>query len=258
MDKTIEIPENKTIEIPEGYEARIEGNKVILMQIESEDERIRKELVSFIQKEKEYMESKVKPENSPRLMFLIDTLAYLERQKDKMTAEEYEKSEPFQLKLKTQYVNGYQDGLTQKQKPADNSVYPPSLEEAIQLYYGTYGNGKGGFDHISLPKFQDIVKTFVKDYGQKFTEWSDKDREFIKDLCNLLAAIAKNNYVGCYYAPELINKIRSLRPQPHWKPSEEQIDHLAYAYTQLKLQKCYAPHVYETLGSLYDDLKKQL
>ena len=37
-------------EIPEGYEARIEGNKVIieLKETESEDERIRKELIKFI------------------------------------------------------------------------------------------------------------------------------------------------------------------------------------------------------------------
>ena len=38
----------KTIEIPEGYEARIESNKVILEPKESEDERIRKSLVNYI------------------------------------------------------------------------------------------------------------------------------------------------------------------------------------------------------------------
>lgn len=40
---------NKEIEIPEGYEARIEGNKVILEPKESEDERIRKELLEEIE-----------------------------------------------------------------------------------------------------------------------------------------------------------------------------------------------------------------
>ena len=39
----------KTIEIPEGYEARIEGNKVILELKESEDERIRKAIVEFFE-----------------------------------------------------------------------------------------------------------------------------------------------------------------------------------------------------------------
>ena len=68
------------------------------------------------------------------------------------------------------------------QKPAENSVCPHSLDEAIQLYDSTYGNGKGGFDHISLPKFQDIVEEFVKDYGQKPTGWSEKDEHIIKNI----------------------------------------------------------------------------
>ena len=38
----------KTIEIPEGYEAKIEGNKVILEPKESEDEKVRKEIIGFL------------------------------------------------------------------------------------------------------------------------------------------------------------------------------------------------------------------
>lgn len=41
--------EKKTIEIPEGYEARIEDNKVILEPKESEDNRIRKFLVGYFE-----------------------------------------------------------------------------------------------------------------------------------------------------------------------------------------------------------------
>ena len=44
---------NKELEIPEGYEARIEGNKVILERKESEDERIRKALVKTFEKKLE-------------------------------------------------------------------------------------------------------------------------------------------------------------------------------------------------------------
>lgn len=40
----------KTIEIPEGYEARIEGNKVILEPKESKDEIIRKALIELVRK----------------------------------------------------------------------------------------------------------------------------------------------------------------------------------------------------------------
>ena len=39
----------KEIEIPEGYEAKIEDNKVIFVQKESEDEKIRKQLLEEIE-----------------------------------------------------------------------------------------------------------------------------------------------------------------------------------------------------------------
>lgn len=50
-----------------------------------------------------------------------------------------------------------------EQKPASNNT----LEEDIKLYYDTYGNGKGGFDYMSYPKFKDIVETFVSEHGKE-------------------------------------------------------------------------------------------
>lgn len=90
---------------------------------------------------------------------------------------------------------------------------------------------------------------------EKPTEWSEEDE---KNLYNTIEAIKYTFDVSeGSGGSRLIAWLKfHLRPQSHWKPSEEQMNHLGYAYTQLKLQKCYAPHVYETLGSLYDDLKK--
>lgn len=64
---------NKEIEIPEGYEARIEGNKVILEPKESDDERIRKDLITFI--------CQFAPEH-----LKVQYVAYLERQKEQKPA----------------------------------------------------------------------------------------------------------------------------------------------------------------------------
>lgn len=64
----------KEIEIPEGYEARIEGNKVILKQKESQDERIRKEMIAFI--------SQFAPEH-----LKAEFVSYLEKQKEQNPAE---------------------------------------------------------------------------------------------------------------------------------------------------------------------------
>lgn len=59
----------KIIEIPEGYEARIEGNKVVLEPKESEDERTRKSLLAYIKGESKRLDTK-------------KWIAYLEKQKE--------------------------------------------------------------------------------------------------------------------------------------------------------------------------------
>lgn len=74
----------KEIKIPEGYEARIEGNKVILERKESEDERIRKSIVETI---KQCPDTFLNPKNRDRM------LAYLERQKEQRPVQDKEERE---------------------------------------------------------------------------------------------------------------------------------------------------------------------
>ena len=121
---------------------------------------------------------------------------------------------------------------------------------------------------------------FLKSLPERFNlqpkqEWSEEDKKFIKELCNLLASIAKNNYVGGYYAPDLVSKLQSLRLQPityvldeplgydndlnpiyppinHWKPSDEQIRPLEYAIEYFKKKKNDTTY----LESLLNDLNK--
>ena len=64
----------KEIEIPEGYEAKIENNKVIFVPKESEDERIRKMIENTL---RDAVLSERISETSYREM-----LAYLEKQKE--------------------------------------------------------------------------------------------------------------------------------------------------------------------------------
>ena len=128
----------KTIEIPEGYEARIEGNKVILEQKENEDEKTRQELLSFIRAEKKYTPETVPGEHWDRW------IAYLERQK--------------------------------MQNPA---------------------------------------------------EWSEEDKNALEYLHELIGFGYTEKFMDAQTAADMrewVNK--SLRPQPHWKPSEEQLSAL--------------------------------
>ena len=69
---------NREIEIPDGYEARVEGNKVILVPKESEDERIRKALLRCCDDWEKGQFGCMAKEDIPAIR------AYLEKQKDKV------------------------------------------------------------------------------------------------------------------------------------------------------------------------------
>ena len=64
-------------EIPEGYEARIEGNKVIIELKGSEDERIRKWLIEMVEEVR-----KANPTNAEHNEKCSEAIAYLEKLKD--------------------------------------------------------------------------------------------------------------------------------------------------------------------------------
>lgn len=81
----------KEIEIPEGYEARIVGNKVIILPKESKDERIRKEII-------EYLKLHDKGENDYAHTMFSEWFAWLEKQKESV---DYANKE---------YWRGYREG----------------------------------------------------------------------------------------------------------------------------------------------------
>ncbi len=67
---------NKEIEIPEGYEARIEDNKVVLIPKESEDDRIRKAILGLT-----YLDG-IEPVLTKCSITARDIRTYLEKQKE--------------------------------------------------------------------------------------------------------------------------------------------------------------------------------
>lgn len=249
----------KEIEIPEGYEARIDGNKVIIELKESGDEKIRKELLEVIR-------------------HCYEDGGYA------LCTDDYKKYSAYLEKQKEQKPNV----IIPKFRIGDTICLKGSMAEfTIESIDAEYYHGNGWGLPISAENNYELVE-------QK-TVWSEEDENFIKELCNLLASIAKNNYVGCYYAPDLVSKLRSLRPQskqewseedenyydtivrklqvigddsgltrnqidfldthrpqPHWKPSEEQMKAILSAIN-------YVPFGGDTGGylkSLYNDLKK--
>jgi len=134
-------------------------------------------------------------------------------------------------------VDGYQtdDGILEHecaisavkqlmaQKDAEKEeIYPETLEDAIRLYYDTYGNGNYGFDNLSLEKFKDIVYMFVTDYGKKYPAWSEDDE---KILNLIIARLHSHPNVEAEEYGKDYHWLKSLKdrvqPEQEWSEEDE-------------------------------------
>jgi hypothetical protein len=68
---------------------------------------------------------------------------------------------------------------------------------------------------------------------QNPAEWSEEDEKKEKMLYDLIHFGKSVDFLSELYATELKDWLKSLRPQPHWKPSEEQMEYLAKAIKTL-------------------------
>ena len=141
-----------------------------------------------------------------------------------------------------------------EQKPAE---WSEEDEEMIDYAYGLCYNA-----HETAHSVQDAIKAtkcmswFKSLRPQPKQEWSEEDED---NLHNIKLIIENFNSTIPYsggnltpskeYKQELISLLKSLRPQSHWKPSEEQMAALAVAKIGIDTD-------YELLESLYNDLKK--
>ena len=83
---------------------------------------------------------------------------------------------------------------------------------------------------------------------------SEKDDKTIHLACEFIRHHSSNrDSIGGVDCSELIERLKSLRPQPHWKPTKEQIDALNSII--LNGSFTYVGQV-QDLISLKDDLKK--
>ena len=121
-----------------------------------------------------------------------------------------------------------------KPQNKQNTAWNEEDDYTIEKLFYLLDNEQDNYPQLSCD-FQEIegIKDWLKSIKdrvqlQSKKVWSDENLKFINELCNLLAAIAKDNYIGGYYVPDLINKIQSLKPQNKWKPSEEQLQALKH------------------------------
>jgi hypothetical protein len=87
-------------------------------------------------------------------------------------------------------------------------------------------------------------------------EWSEEDE---KDMAHIIRILDDCFDYGKHDLSKtdhenLVNKLKSLRPQPHWKPSEEQMGSLRLAIDSAKKAQMNATA--DILNEIYEQLKK--
>lgn len=219
----MEIIENMRKMLDAGIISKEDIERAFPQLAESEDERIRKELISFVNK---YYGEETKKE----------VLAYLEKQKltNDITESSFrmqeclsESSKPLKIK---------------KNKPAEWSErHIADVFEKVGLAKIVREKGNDALTNAVQSAMIELSKT-------GHAEWSEEDEDYLMDVKS-----AVNDYFDEGYAEELCAWLKSLRPQPHWKPSKEQME-------ALNAINCHGALSYvgqqEHLISLYNDIKK--
>lgn len=198
--------------MPTMWKETKEALNVLISELaESDDEKIRKSLVEYF--------SCFKPTDMWNDTFSFSQIiSYLEKQKDKMTAEEYENPELFQLKLKTKYANGYQDGLVQKeQKPAEWSEKDKDYYDAIIAKLEVTQD-----DAMLTDNQMDFLKSLPERLNlQPKQEWSEDDADFINMLILHFNYLINKGGDSVETYKSYIEGLKSLRPQPKQEWSEK-------------------------------------
>ena len=236
-EKVIEIPfgakDSELLEwvyyIPEGMEAEIKDRKVIIKKAESEDEKIRKEIINYIL----YKADGVSEEQEH------SWIAYLEKQKDIEDRWIEDRGQCF--------WNGVEEGkmLAEKQKEQK----PEWSEEDENARQNLIAHFEGKVLRLSDEAKKEAVAWLKSLRPQPKQEWNEEDEEHRQWILECLAD-------GKRKVPEFAEQyqvafdwLKSLRP--HWKPTEEQMKALEDAF-----RKDGSDKYRKTINSLYQNLKK--
>ena len=260
---------------------------------ESEDERIRKGLI-------EYLESDRDCQPCQDVSFYDDALAYLEKQKEQPTNEEMLRT------LRVEYEKGVADTIAKyeqkEQKPVEIHIGNPNIQkfdpdvkvttsdssaDGKELLYVSNKSYNIGFrDGVASVKpaewseedevyLQDALwcveqaEKSCKDENDKGACWSaerwlkslrpqSKAELTLLDENIINAAVAfveRNDHFNCWCGIDKHTVINALRSlKPHWKPSDEQMQSLWEVEDRMRTNKAFT--LSNRLASLYNDLKK--
>ena len=256
--------------IPEGYEARIEDGKVIVTKKESEDERIRKALIGHLKAGVDFVSNGVTK---------AECIAWREKQKEQKPAEWSEEDERKFLEIRC-LIGNYRTGndeyelyswidkIKDRVQPQPKQEWSEEDNNALVLFHEliSFGYTERFCDAQTAEDMRRWLNERLKSLRpQPKQEWSEEDerkRQACISTINEVIDYERERWEdynpGKPYRPimkydEQIDWLKSLRPQPHWKPSDEQMIALRstmYDYEDVSW--------YNTLASLYEDLEKLL
>jgi hypothetical protein len=140
------------------------------------------------------------------------------------------------------------------QKPAEwNEEDEIRLKEALEVLDESIKHLPIGYGYTKDVRY---VKDWLKSLRpQPKQEWNWGDEDFEKFRKVLAKKAFLDEITSVQVAKELLNFLKHYRPQPHWKPSKEQMEALKKAYEDaFECPEGCVPHL--PLESLYNDLKE--
>jgi len=210
------------LEKKEVSEEQFEKLQTIFPELkESEDERIRKRIIEWVNEIR-----KLNPTNADHNGDCSEAIAWLEKQGEQKPAEWSEEDENKRTPLDFASIG-------------DIITYFRKGKKGIMLV-SSFDYGKGDLQK-SAPRckwgISDIRGTAYGDWAPGYVSYYVSTEEEKKQLLD-----SAPDYVKTWYY--------SLKPQPHWKPSEEQMSALDVCC------RGFADNGDGVLQSLYDQLKK--
>ena len=227
----------------DGYNANVAIIEQIFPELrESEDERIRKWIVNLLH-ELHY--------NQTAQPMALKAIEWLEKQKEpENTSASVMAPSCWEVEQKPYEPKNWpadKDNLTQEQKPAE------CIEDSVKFEEGFKTGRESG-----LRDGQKYVLNNLDSYGLcKVAEWSEEDEKNCNRIIRFLEphkTFFPTKEIKEEMQNWLKNRLKSLRPQPHWKPSKDQMKVLLNAEGLLRADKRLA--MAQKLAELYEQLKK--
>lgn len=194
---------------------------------------------------------------------LIDRLEdRLEKQGEQKPADSYceEHCKGFQETGKC-----FADGECKAKKDAENK--PTQEIESFEAEHGKYyycikdyfcggrkqaskGDVVQALRGLPIMSLKDASEYFLPVNNVQKPTWSEEDEKMMQFILKYVNASASN-----LDFQNVKMWLKSLKPQPHWKPTDEQMRSLYFAVITYSKKDDYKL-TYDSLNSLYDDLKK--